>query len=108
MRSKLETEFFAQVAALKMPEPVREYRFAPPRRWRFDAAWPDLLVAAELEGGIFSGGRHTRGAGFEADLIKYNTALMNGWSVLRFSGSMVKSGEAARLTHLALNMKAAA
>lgn len=97
-----------QVRALGLPEPAREYVFAKPRRWRFDFAWVDLLVAVELEGGIFSGGRHTRGAGFEADLIKYNTALMNGWSVFRFSGSMVGSGDAARMTTLALNMKAAA
>ncbi len=108
MSSELEAEFAVQLQALRLPEPVREHRFAPPRRWRFDFAWPDLLVAVEIEGGIFSGGRHTRGAGFEADLQKYNCALMNGWAVLRFSGSMVKSGEAARMAVLALNMRAAA
>jgi very-short-patch-repair endonuclease len=108
MPSALEEQFAVQLRALRLPEAQREYVFAKPRRWRFDFAWPDLMVAIEVEGGTWSGGRHTRGSGFEADLQKYNTALMNGWAVLRFSGTMVKSGEAARLAVLALNMRAAA
>jgi hypothetical protein len=66
-----------------MPEPEREYRFAPPRRWRFDYAWPLHRVALEVEGGAFAGGRHTRGAGFRNDLEKYNTATAAGWRVFR-------------------------
>jgi very-short-patch-repair endonuclease len=106
--SELEEQFALQLRALRLPEAEREHVFAKPRRWRFDFAWPALMVAVEIEGGSWSGGRHTRGAGFEADLQKYNTALMNGWAVLRISGAMVKSGEAVRLAVLALNMRAAA
>ena len=73
----------------------REYRFHPTRRWRFDFAWPDLKLAAEVEGGTWSGGRHTTGKGFEQDCQKYNAACELGWTVLRGTTTMVKSGELA-------------
>lgn len=106
--SYLEELFLQQLRAARLPEPIREHRFAPPRRWRFDVAWPYLLVACEVEGGTWVNGRHNRGSGFEADLEKYNAAVMAGWSVLRFSGAAIKSGDALRTTTLALNMKVAA
>lgn len=70
---------------LGFAEPVPEYRFAPPRRWRFDYAFVKSLVAVEVEGGVFARvqGRHARGAGYRADLEKYNTAASLGWRVLR-------------------------
>lgn len=68
---------------LGLPEPVEEHRFTPERRWRFDLAWPDDMLALEFEGGIYSGGRHTRGIGYAADLAKYNEAALLGWRVLR-------------------------
>ena len=73
--------------------PVSEYRFCPPRRWRFDWCWPEHEIALEIEGGIWTGGRHTRGAGFIGDMEKYNEAAMLGWRVLRCTPSQVKSGE---------------
>lgn len=63
--------------------PAHEYRFAPPRRWRFDYAWPEYMIALEVEGGVFVGGRHTRGAGFVKDMEKYNEATARGWRVFR-------------------------
>jgi hypothetical protein len=80
-----------------------EYRFAPPRRWRFDYVIcrdePRALLAfwewaIEIEGGLYAGGRHTRGTGYEADLEKYNTAATLKWRVLRFSTGQVLRGEA--------------
>lgn len=65
-----------------------------PRRWRFDFAWPGLRVAAECEGGIWTGGRHVRGAGYEADAEKYNAAALLGWVVLRFTRRQITSGDA--------------
>lgn len=72
-------------------DPVHEYRFTPPRRFRFDLAWPDYKVAVELEGGVYSGGRHTRGKGFEGDCEKYNLATLAGWRVLRYTSNMLKN-----------------
>jgi very-short-patch-repair endonuclease len=64
---------------------VTEYRFAHPRRWRFDIAIPNERIAIELEGGVFTGGRHTRGTGYLNDMEKYNAATALGWRVLRFA-----------------------
>jgi very-short-patch-repair endonuclease len=71
-----------------------EYRFHPERKWRFDFAWPDIMLAVEIEGGIWAGGRHVRGQGFEDDLVKYNEAAKLGWIVLRYSTKQVTNGHA--------------
>lgn len=66
-----------------LPAPVAEHRFEPERRWRFDYAWPEAKIALEVEGGIYTGGRHTSSAGFVKDMAKYNRAAVLGWRVLR-------------------------
>jgi len=63
--------------------PELEYKFDRWRKWRFDFAWPQFHVALEVEGGIFTGGRHSRGAGMKKDMEKYNSAAALGWRVLR-------------------------
>ena len=64
-------------------EVVKEFQFHPTRRWRFDYAIPSHMIALEVEGGVFSKGRHTRGAGFIGDIEKYNEATRLGWRVVR-------------------------
>lgn len=66
-----------------LPAPVAEHRFHPIRKWRFDYAWPTHLVALEIEGGVFVGGRHNRGAGFREDLAKYSEGAALGWRIVR-------------------------
>ena len=66
-----------------LPRPEREWKFEVKRRWRFDYAWPERMVALEVEGGVWTGGRHTRGAGFLKDVEKYNRAAVLGWRLLR-------------------------
>lgn len=83
--SKAEERFAALLASAGVEPPVSEFRFHPTRRWRFDFAWPAKRVAVEIEGGAWSGGRHTRGSGFIADCDKYNAATLLGWRVLRFT-----------------------
>ena len=91
--SDLEAEFMFQLRVTKTLKPVHDYRFSPPRRWRFDFAWPSKKVAVEVEGGSWVAGRHVRGQGFEQDCKKYNAAVLAGWKVLRCTGKMVESGE---------------
>jgi len=40
------------------------------------------MLAVEVDGGTWTGGRHTRGAGFEADCEKLNAAVIAGFRVL--------------------------
>lgn len=92
--SEPERLLAAKLAASPLPPPEPEFRFHPIRRWRFDFAWPSRLVAVEIDGGIWTQGRHSRGAGVEADCEKYCEAAIRGWRILRFTPRMVKSGEA--------------
>ena len=66
-------------------EPVREYRFHPVRKWRFDYAFPDLKIAIECDGGVWTGGRHNRPKGYIKDMEKFNAAASLGWVVLKFT-----------------------
>ena len=81
----------------------REYRFAPPRRWRFDFAWTDIRLALEIEGGTWVTGRHNRPVGYAKDLEKYNTATLMGWRVLRVTPALVTDGTALALVERAIN-----
>lgn len=84
----------ADIVAAGLPVPVREHRFHPVRRWRFDMAWPDRMLAAEIEGGVAAAGHgHHSRAGYRADCEKYNAAALAGWLVLRFTTDMVRDGE---------------
>lgn len=82
--------------------PVKEYRFAEPRKFRFDFCWADLWLAAEVDGGTWKQGRHVRGAGFERDCEKLNLAVLKGWRVLRFTTAMVNDGRALSCLELLL------
>jgi len=96
MSSALEATFALQLASLHAPGAHREYRFNDARRWRFDFAWPERMLAVEIEGGTWMRGRHTNGAGYRADCEKYNTATLAGWKVLRYTADSVNDWTAAR------------
>lgn len=89
-KSALEEIFACHLKAYHCPEPQREYEFHPTRKWRFDFAWPEEMIAVEVEGW----GRHQKRDGFEADIEKYNTAVYCGWALYRFNGKMVRDGRA--------------
>jgi len=78
-----------------LPEPVAEYRFAPPRRWRFDFCWPSHRLGLEFDGGQWcaNGGRHNR----DSDRDKLNHASALGWRCLRFSNQQWESSPTACL-----------
>lgn len=94
-----------QIEALGLPIPVREKRFHPTRKWRFDLAWEagtprvpgEVGIAMEIDGVTPEGGRHQRIAGYNEDARKINEATLMGWLVFRVTPAMVKSGEAVRI-----------
>lgn len=69
-----------------------ELQFHPVRQWRFDLAAPELRIAIEIEGGVFRGGRHTRGRGYVRDMEKYNAAVTRGWRMLRYTPKQMAAG----------------
>ena len=58
-----------------------EWPFHPTREWRFDYACPELKIAIEVDGGIFTGGRHSGGVGQLKDFEKMNNAASRQWLV---------------------------
>lgn len=75
------------------PEGVAEYRFHPTRKWRFDYAWPKLLVALEMQGVSYGSKRtptrHQRGEQMEKDYEKALTAMTMGWRVVFLTWSQL-------------------
>jgi hypothetical protein len=77
-----------------IPAPEMEYVFHPVRKWRFDFAWPTLAyptmvpseamdsLALEVQGGIWTKGRHTQGAALLKEWEKLNEAAVLGWRIL--------------------------
>lgn len=118
-REKHTAPFKVQMKVAKIPTPVEEYRFAAiavgwePNAnratggmllrerlnrakladWRFDFAWPDRLLAVEIDGAV-GFGRHTRVRGYEDDCVKIGEAQILGWTVYRMTGRMVRTGAA--------------
>lgn len=79
-----KTDFFTVLCRSDLHvECVKEHKFHPVRKWRFDYAIPEYKIAIEVEGGVWTGGRHTSPKGFLGDIEKYNTATVMGWKVLR-------------------------
>jgi len=106
MASHLEIEFLARIREAGLDYGlVAEHKFHEARRWRFDFAWPSLMLAVEVEGGTWVKGRHTRGSGYAGDAEKYNEAALRGWMVLRGSGDMVKDGSLLRAVRAAVEAK---
>lgn len=78
------TDIFTQICAKELGvECVKEYQFYRDRKWRFDYALPKYKIALEVEGGVWTQGRHVRPEGFLGDMNKYNTATLCGWRVFR-------------------------
>jgi hypothetical protein len=105
-RPELSDTLLAQMRMIGLPEPKREVRFHPTRKWRFDLAYPNRFIAIECEGQSFGSpdeqSRHTSHAGFRNDCDKYNFAALAGWKVLRFTTDHIKSGRALRTIEEAL------
>lgn len=101
--SRYELELQRLIAYEGLPSPAMQLWFAKDlgRRYRFDFAWPDRKIAAEVDGGRWLVRRGKDGrpvpVGFHNhidDYRKLNLAAKLGWKILRFTPEMIHSGEA--------------
>lgn len=69
-----------------------EYRFAAPRRWRFDVAWPDAKVAVEFQGqhGPAHRGYYRGTSGLQLDCEKFCAAAADGWRLFPVTYPMLR------------------
>ena len=72
---------------------LREVRFHPERKFRFDFAVPSCRVAVELDG---FGGGHQNPWSQHKDHEKNNLAIENGWVILRHNSRSLGSKEKRR------------
>lgn len=81
-----KTDFFTILCRSDLKvECVKEHKFHPTRKWRFDYAIPAHKIAIEIDGGVWTQGRHTRPQGYINDMEKFNAAAAMGWLVLKFT-----------------------
>ncbi len=71
---------------------VSEYVFSD-RKFRFDIAIPEKMIAIEYEGIFSEKSRHTSIMGYSKDSEKYNLAANLGWRVFRYTAVTVKNFE---------------
>lgn len=113
-----------------LPAAKPEFYFHPTRKWRFDFAFlagavrseelgdrtgsdsnSKLLVprfshvAVEVQGGIWTGGRHSRGSGLVKEYEKLNAAAALGWRILYCTPQQVQTLHFARTIKAALTFK---
>ena len=62
-----------------------EFMFSSERKFRFDWAVPQILVAIEYEGIFSEKSGHTTLSGYKKDVEKYNLATKLGWKILRYT-----------------------
>ena len=94
--SVFEDQLAWQMKAAGLPEPKRQFRFHPTRRWSADFCWPDpeMRLIVEVDGAVYVAGAHTRGKGYEDDRERDAEATVMGYRVIRCTPSQVKSGKA--------------
>lgn len=67
-----------------------EYRFSPPRRYRWDFCHLSSKVAIEIQGGVWMGrSGHSGGSGLLKDYEKLCLAAAQGWKVFLLADSMI-------------------
>jgi len=70
---------------------VSEHKGIEGRKFRFDCANPEKKIAIEINGGLWTYGRHSRPIGMQQDYIKYNAATVEGWRVLIYTPEMLRN-----------------
>lgn len=85
----LEREF-SDIEAWEKDFQERYAKSKRSKRYRLDFAHPDSRTGVEIQGGVYSRGRHVTGSGYERDAKKYNLAYTSGWTIFLLTNSMAK------------------
>ena len=100
--SELEEALLLEITAAGLPDPVREYKFHPKRKWRADFCWTQERVIVEVNGGTHQRMGHSTGRGIHRDYEKVNAAQLMGYTCLQVDREMIESGEAVKMIDLCL------
>lgn len=102
--SELEDILAQQIAWAHLPEPIREYKAIPGRRFRWDFCWHEFRLLLEVQGGVWSKGSHSSGAGINRDTEKLNLATLEGFRCLHVTSNQIRSGQALKWIQQALGV----
>lgn len=97
-----ERAFLANLKALGIVTPIPEHRFHATRKHRLDYAWPDAKLGLEVEGGVWTRGKHGRGSGIVKDMEKANLLAVAGWRLLRVTPTQLLDPHTAEMVRAAL------
>lgn len=95
--SELENRVLAAIVEAGLPVPVRQHKVVVgSHTYYVDLAYPERLIAIEVDGYAFHAGR----AAFDADRRRQNDLVAAGWVVLRFTSTSTVSEILDALHHL--------
>lgn len=72
---------------------LKEFKFLPDRRFRFDFYLPDYRTGIEYDGMFSHKSRHLTVTGFTRDCTKTNLAQLAGYRILRYTALNVSEIE---------------
>ena len=102
--SHLEDEYLFQIRAAGIPLPRLQYQLVKDRKYRWDFAWPEMLLCVEINGGTWVKSGHTTGKGLDRDAEKLNLAVLRGYHQFVFTKEMIRDGRALAWTQEAFRI----
>lgn len=95
IRELIKRSFAEEISCRTGVNHEYEYRFAADagRRWRSDIAFPSVKVAIEIDGGLWTYGRHNRAASMLGDMEKGNAYAERGWVVFHCPWEWIDGGK---------------
>ena len=88
----LEREF-SDIDAWEKDYQERHSKSKRSKRYRLDFAHLSSKTGVEIQGGVYSRGRHVTGSGYERDCRKYNLAYTSHWTIFLLTSTMAKDSE---------------
>lgn len=84
---------FRKIALEKQIAFATEFKFSEERKFKFDYAFPGLMISCEYEGLLSEKSGHTTVTGYTNNTVKYNLATCLGWRMLRYTALNYKELE---------------